>query len=140
MRKNSRVIEISGISGLFILLFSAVCLFVGFVVFPGYLAMNLWNIAGSEISGFPMLSLYQGVLLWIIVALGIFILGNCKSPIAFKSATKLNEREISALMNQIKKSKNVRTIVLNKDEINNSDIFKKLESEDIEQKKDKENL
>lgn len=140
MRKNSRVIEISGISGLFLLLFSAVCLFVGFVIFPGYLAMNLWNMAGSEISGFPILNLYQGVLLWIIIALGVFVFGNCKSPIAFKQAAQLNEREISALMSQIRKSQNVRTIVLNKDEIDNAEIFKQLDSKDTEQKKDKENL
>lgn len=140
MRKHSRVIEISGISGLLLLLFSAVCLFVGFVIFPGYLAMNLWNMAGAEISGFPQINLYQGVLLWIIIALAIFISRNCKSPIAFKPAAQLNEREISELMNQIKKSKKVRTIVLNKDDINNAEIFKQFDSKESEQNKDKENL
>ena len=63
MPELSKIIEISGISGLIMLLFSIVCLFVGFVLFPGYLAMTLWNKASSGILGFPVLNIFQGVLL-----------------------------------------------------------------------------
>ena len=94
MKKTSKIIEISGISGLIMLLFSIVCLFVGFVLFPGYLAMSLWNKASSGILGFPVLNIFQGVLLWVIVALGIYLARGAKSPIAFRTASQLDEREI----------------------------------------------
>jgi len=143
MKKTSKVIEISGLTGIAMLLFSGVCLFVGFVIFPGFLAMNIWNKASSAISGFPQLNLFQGVLLWIIAALSAYISKKGKCPIALKRASQLNEEEINDLMRRIKEksaAKKFHTMVLNKDEINKNEIFDKIKPEDNEQKKEKENL
>jgi len=141
MRKNARVIEISGFTGLILLLFSIVCLFVGFVMFPGYVAMYLWNKAAATISGFPVINIFQGVLLWIIIALGIYLSHGAKSPIAFKSASQLNEREIIDLMSKIKEraaSKKIQTMVI--DENNEIKTIETFDEENSIQNNKKENL
>ena len=143
MRKTSRIIEISGFMGLVILLFSITCLFVGFVVFPGYLAMNLWNKLAVSMIDFRYINLFQGVLLWGIFALTVFIARGGKSPIAFRTASQLDENEIVDLMSKIKErtaNKKIQTMFINKDDLNNLDIFNNTESEDSKQENKKENL
>ena len=143
MKKTSKIIEISGISGLIMLLFSIVCLFVGFVLFPGYLAMTLWNKASSGILGFPVLNIFQGVLLWVIVALGIYLARGAKSPIAFRTASQLDEREIVDLMARIREkaiAKRNQAMLSNKVELNDVEIFDRAEEERLKNENNKENL
>lgn len=141
MRKNSRVIEISGFTGLIMLLFCVICLFVGFVMFPAYVAMYLWNKLAASIMDFPTINIFQGVLLWIITALGIYLSLGAKSPIAFKSASQLNEREIIDLMSRIKEkaaSKKIQTMII--DENNEIKTIETFGEENSNQENKKENL
>ena len=64
-----KVVQINGIKGLITALFIGVCLFAGFVIFPGYVAMTLWNKYLVANLMFPALNLIQGVLLWGIAAI-----------------------------------------------------------------------
>ena len=38
-----KVVKIDGFKGIFAAVFIGVCLFAGFVIFPGMVAMHLWN-------------------------------------------------------------------------------------------------
>ena len=140
MKKNARVIEISGITGLLFLLFTIICLFVGFVVFPGYVSMTMWNKLVAPY-GLPVIRLYQGMLLWVIIALGIYLSNGGKSPIAFKSAAQLNEREIVDLMSRInekaKKNKKQIMVIDKNNEVKTLETFGK---EHLKKENDKENL
>ena len=43
MNKNIRIIDVNGIMGLLLFMFILMCLGVGFIVFPGFLFMAIWN-------------------------------------------------------------------------------------------------
>ena len=140
MKKNARVIEISGITGLLFLLFTIICLFVGFVVFPGYVSMTMWNKLVAPY-GLPVIRLYQCMLLWVIIALGIYLSNGGKSPIAFKSAAQLNEREIVDLMSRInEKAKQNKKQIMVIDKNNEVKTLETFEKEHLKKENDKENL
>ena len=78
-----------------------VCLFAGFVVFPGRVAQFLWNYTGSNYIMLPEISLWQGILLWAMVALSIYVMNGRKFAISFQQPSELNEEEMRFLMKRI---------------------------------------
>ena len=72
MKKNLNVIQIRGIKGLFIAGMVVCCLFAGFIVFPGWVWMQLWNMVSSYITNIPQIGLIQGILLWGIIIAAYF--------------------------------------------------------------------
>lgn len=103
MKKNLNIIQIKGIKGLLLLLFSASCLFAGFVVFPGWVAMHIWNYMASLALTVPSIGLIQGVLLWGILIALYFILRKERIVICVKSPQGLDEEELKAVFANIKK-------------------------------------
>ena len=99
MKRNAKIIQINGFRGLIMAMFIVTCLVAGFVIFPGFVAMNIWNHFATYI---PQLNLYQGVLLWTIVALIGFILNKQSFSVTFASPKELNDEEMNALMDRIK--------------------------------------
>ena len=69
MNKRGKIIEIRGFKGLLLAIFIGCCLITGFTVFPGYIAMTLWNLAGKSIMNLPQMHLLHGVMLWAIIFL-----------------------------------------------------------------------
>ena len=59
-----KIIQIDGFKGLITAAFIGICLFAGFVVFPGMVSMHLWNKYLVNLFMFPVLDVFQGVLLW----------------------------------------------------------------------------
>jgi len=76
MNKRGKIIEIRGIKGLLIAIFAGCCIITGFTVFPGYIAMNLWNLVAKYIDNMPTMQLLHGVMLWIIVFLLWYAFGG----------------------------------------------------------------
>lgn len=99
MKRNAKIIQINGFRGLVMAMFIVTCLIAGFVVFPGFVAMNIWNRFATVI---PQLNLYQGVLLWAIVALVGFIVNKQSFSVSFASPKELNDEEMNLLMERIK--------------------------------------
>ena len=101
MRRNAKVIQINGAKGLLLAGLAIVCLAAGFIAFPGYVASCLWN---RFVTFLPAINLFQGVMLWGIIALSFYIATSKKkeSFIALKSTTELNEEELRQVMNAIK--------------------------------------
>ena len=64
MNKHFRIIDVNGFRGLLLFLFILVCLATGFIAFPAYLAMNLWNVLAPMIA-LPTLSDYANEVLTI---------------------------------------------------------------------------
>jgi len=102
MRKNINVIQIKGIRGLILAGFVVSCLAAGFIVFPGWVAMNLWNIISSYTLSIPAIGLIQGVLLWGIIAALYFLLRKEKVVVCMKSPQGLSEEELKAVFADIK--------------------------------------
>ena len=90
MNKNFRIIDVNGFRGLLLFLFILVCLACGFIAFPGYLAMLLWNGLAPTIS-LPEINLLQGILLWAIIAFTLYIFGNQKVVIVMQARKKFSK-------------------------------------------------
>lgn len=108
MRRNARIIQINGLRGLLTALFIITCLAAGFIAFPGFVAMNIWNyFAGSNV---PQINLYQGILLWAIIFLTYFIATKQRVAVSFASPRELNEEELKTLMERVKMQSQARMI------------------------------
>ncbi len=108
MRRNARIIQINGFRGLLTALFIITCLAAGFIAFPGFVAMNIWNyFAGSNV---PQINLYQGILLWAIIFLTYFIATKQRVAVSFASPRELNEEELKTLMERVKMQSQARMI------------------------------
>ena len=150
MKRNTRIIQINGIRGMLMALFTVICLAAGFIVFPGYVAKSIWNYFAG-FSYMPEIHLFQGVLLWAIVVLSYFILNNKQkhSFIALKSPKELNDEELKQVMNAIKMQTRMRSqtpmiIKANElqkfelKEIKTQDLGNKSEEKSLQEEKEKE--
>ena len=103
MKKNLNVIQIKGIRGLIMAGFIVSCLVAGFVVFPGWVAMNVWNYLASLTNSMPAIRLFQGLLLWGILAVSYFVFRKERVVVCMKSPQGLNEEELKAVFADMKK-------------------------------------
>ena len=103
-----KVIQIDGIKGLITTLFIGVCLFAGFVIFPGQVAMSLWNKYLVTLYMFPTLNLFQGVLLWAIVALTYCVTFKQGFSVSLKSTPELSQEEIDSIVKSAKINSQMR--------------------------------
>lgn len=103
-----KVIQIDGIRGLITAAFIGVCLFAGFVVFPGMVAMHYWNKYLVNLLMFPTLSLFQGVLLWGIIAISYFIISKKGLAVSFKNTPELSDEELDMILKKAKVSSQMK--------------------------------
>ena len=103
MKKNINVIQIKGIRGLIIAGFVVSCLIAGFIAFPGFVAMYLWNFIAQQLEQIPTIGIFQGVLLWGILVAAYFTFVKEKFVVCMKSPQGLNEEELKAVFADVKK-------------------------------------
>ena len=103
MKKNFNIIQIKGVRGILIAGFVVTCLAAGFVVFPGWVGMNLWNLTAQYNTSIPNIGLIQGILLWAIIATTYFIFRKEKVVVCMKSPQGLSEEELKAVFADMKK-------------------------------------
>lgn len=78
MNKNIRIIDVNGIMGLLLFMFILMCLGVGFIVFPGFLFMAIWNFVSEMTFMIPEINFLQGEILWAIIFISFCLLTNNK--------------------------------------------------------------
>ena len=103
MKKNLNVIQIKGIRCLVIFALVLCCLAAGFVVFPGWIAMHIWNAVASFSDIIPNIGIIQGVLLWGIIIASYFTFKKNRIVVCVKSPKGLNEDELKAVFADLKK-------------------------------------
>ncbi|OLA73171.1 MAG: hypothetical protein BHW62_07540 [Acinetobacter sp. CAG:196_36_41] len=103
MKKNLNVIQIKGVKGLIMLVMVGCCLVAGFIVFPGWIAMNIWNVLASLVNNAPSIGIIQGVLLWGIIVASYFTFRKERVVVCMKTPQGLNEEELKAVFADIKK-------------------------------------
>ena len=103
MKHNLNVIQIRGIRGLIIAGSAVCCLFAGFIVFPGWVWMHIWNFIASNIDNIPAIGIFQGVLLWGILIACYFIFKRDSVVVCFRTPQGLNEEELKSVFEDIKK-------------------------------------
>ena len=85
MNKNIKIINVNGIMGLLVFMFIVMCLGVGFIVFPGFLFMAVWNFISNFIVAIPEINFLQGELLWFIIFISFCLLTNNRIMISMVS-------------------------------------------------------
>ncbi|MCM1338635.1 MAG: hypothetical protein NC191_03080 [Muribaculaceae bacterium] len=125
-----KILKINGIKGLITTLFVAVCAFQGFVVFPGSVAMNLWNKYLVNLYMFPSLSLFQGVLLWGAFVTVYCILAKTGFAISFEEPN-FTEDEIENIVKKARINAQQRLINKSVSKMDRFEISKK-DNSDIE--------
>ena len=105
-----KIFQINGFRGLIMTAFIICCLFAGFVMFPGVVAMHLWNKYLVNLLSFPSLNMFQGVLLWGITALSYFIISNGKLPVSFETPDSLSDAELNMIMKKARIRSDMRKV------------------------------
>lgn len=124
MKRNMKVIQINGFRGVALGLFVVSCLIAGFVAFPAFLSMCLWNALAAKVYSIPSLSFFGGLLLWGIIALSFIIFNKKKFLISFNTPHELSEDEIKNVLSKIKNTdfSNISKDLNEKTEIVNDEI------------------
>lgn len=105
MKKNFKVITINGIRGAIVAVFIVMGLIAGFIISPGWVCMQLWNYAIEELNIVASsMNIYQGIMMWAIIALSLYALNNKRALIGFGSYQGLSPEQIKDIMNRAKNS------------------------------------
>ena len=104
MKHDMNVIEIRGIRGLIITGGIICCLAVGFIVFPGWVFMHIWNYIVSYSLSVPAIGIIQGIILWGIVVASYFAFRKDKFIVCVKSPKGLSEDELKSVFADLKES------------------------------------
>lgn len=116
MKKNKlRVLQIRGFRGLLLTVFVLTCLIAGFIAFPGFVTMNIWNYFSSQITSLQPLNFYGGTLLWAIVLMSIFITKKKNFAISFGAPQELTEGEVKEVISKIKSQNNPPSVTIAND-------------------------
>lgn len=104
MKKNFKVITINGVRGVFAAIFIVLGLIAGFIISPGWVCMQLWNRIFEDSNTIAMMNIYQGIMLWAIIALTLYALNNKRSLIGFGAYQGLSPDQIKDIMERAKES------------------------------------
>ena len=111
MKKNLNVIQINGTRGILIVIGFVSCLAAGFIYFPGWLAMHIWNFISSYIEQMPSIGIIQGILLWGIVAASYFTFRKEKLVVCMRASEGLNEDELKKVFADIRERAENDTLI-----------------------------
>ena len=98
MKHNMNIIQIRGIRGLILAGAAVCCLAVGFIGFPGWVFMHIWNFGASYTDVVPAIGIIQGILLWGIIIASYFAFKKDKFIVCVKSPDGLSEDELKSVM------------------------------------------
>lgn len=103
MKKNNvRVIQINGLRGLMLTFFIVSCLLAGFIAFPAFLTMNIWNYLVAKSVSLPSINFSQGVLLWAIIIISAFLFNKKKFIVSFSAEQELSENQVQRIVSKVK--------------------------------------
>ena len=103
MKKNYNIIKITGIKGICIAVGVVCCLIAGFLTFPGWVCMNIWNFFADMFIQVPQMTLTHGIMLWGIIALSIYALNSGDFSISFGRPAPIppNDARIKEMLKQL---------------------------------------
>lgn len=111
MKNSINVIKINGIKGLALAGFIVICLFAGFIIFPGIVCAKLWNLSSMYIEQIPKIGIIQGTLLWGIILASYFTFRKEKLVVCMRNPQELSEDELKAVFADIKKSHQYDSVI-----------------------------
>jgi hypothetical protein len=132
MKKNNhlKIIQINGLRGLLLTFFIISCVIAGFVGFPALLTMHTWNFFAAK-TAMPLITIYEGLLLWAIIVLGVILFGKRKLIVSFNTSQELTDEEVGNVISRVK-AQPFHSGMLKPDEFNFSN--EKKEENDLQSK------
>lgn len=107
MKKNNvRVIQINGLRGLMLAFFIISCLVAGFIAFPAFLTMHIWNYFLAKSVSLPMINFSQGVLLWAIIVISAFLFNKKRFIVSFSAEQELSDNQVQRIVSKVKEIHN----------------------------------
>lgn len=105
-KKNKvRIIQIAGLRGILSACFIGVCLAAGFVGFPALMLTKIWNHFAQTCAALPYINIFQGIILWAILAVSYVILNReYHFLVAFEPQT--TTKDIKKILSEIKAQRN----------------------------------
>ena len=100
MKKNIKVIEINGLRGILAVVYAVICAAAGFIIFPAWALMSLWNYFGQYIYNFPHMNLLHGFMLYAVIVL-LYVATNSNRASFGISTVNLTKSHIAAMMKDI---------------------------------------
>lgn len=113
MKKSFNIIQINGTRGLILVAGIVCCLFVGFVIFPGWVAMHLWNFTAGYFEQMPVIGVIQGILLWGIAAVSYFTFRKDKLVVCMRASDGLSDEELKSVFSNIRRQAQEDSIIRN---------------------------
>ena len=140
MKKNFKVITINGVRGIFAAIFVVLGLIAGFIISPGWVCMQIWNRIAEETFTMSTMNIFQGIMLWAIIALSLYALNNKRTLIGFGSYPTLSPDQIKDIMNRAK-AKDLKNTLKKEIENINKEIKEELNIDNpIEHSQEKEDV
>ena len=102
--KKIKVINLSGYRGILLVTYAIICAAAGFILFPAWAIMALWNYIGTYIYGLPHMSIIHGFMLYAVLILLYFATSQNK-PLLGLSSNNLSQAQIAALMKEFEDKK-----------------------------------
>ncbi len=130
MNKKFNVIKINGFKGIILAIFCVGCLISGFLIFPGWVCMHIWNYFAGFFMQAPLMSLQHGIMLWCIVALSIYAINKGDFAISFGTAATIspNEERIREVFKKINEH-NAKNISIAQKHLDDAEIEDKQQNE-----------
>lgn len=112
MKKNFKVITINGFRGILAVIFIALGLIAGFVISPAWVCMTVWNHYFSTSTIVSSMNLFQGIMLWTMIALILYALNGKNQLIGFGNYPSISRNQIKDILNkaQIEESQLMRDL------------------------------
>ena len=104
MKRRVKVVEINGLRGIIVVVYAIICAVAGFVLFPSWVLMHLWNFLGTHIYSLPQMNLIHGFMLYAMLILMYFATNSHKTCFGISSANLTNSH-IASIMNDIEDKK-----------------------------------
>lgn len=120
MKNRYTVIQINGLRGLLLILFLAGCAVSGFIFFPAWCCMKIWNALTGYVSGMPLMEIKHGIMLWLIIALSSYASLSNKLKFGMVSKSEFVDNALNPLKNDVKPEAADAPVV-------NDDLAKKVE-------------
>ena len=103
MKKGINVIQIKGTKGIILAVGIICCLFAGFIAFPGFVMMHIWNYISKFVLSMPSIGIIQGTLLWGIMVASYYTFRKEKHVMYLRAPLEgLSEEELKQVFADIK--------------------------------------
>jgi hypothetical protein len=138
MKKGKlRIIQISGVRGILSVIFVITCLGAGFIGFPSLVLCRIWNYFAHNSFVIPEINLFQGMILWGILAVIYTILNSKHKFLVAMEPKTISGAEMKNILRQARNqamAEHFRELELQQHDIENKDIIQREEENKTEDK------